>query len=366
MGAVCIYSPSNGADLDNEKKSQDIDKKNKEEYKRKATESKLLLLGTGEAGKSTVMKQMQIYTTGFTVDERLVYKPFIYKQIMKNIKALIKESNNTEYTAAQTFDKERAIRVHQLSDKISDPGFLNQFTSQIWEDVKELWRDKSIQETFDFNHRYTLDDSTQYFLDKIDTLAAKDYQPTDQDILKSRVKTSAIIEKEMDFKGNCYRLVDVGGQRSERRKWAHCFVDITALVFFVAISEYDQTLRESNEIKRLDESFRVFKEIINNKYFSNKPVILIFNKMDIFKEKFKKRHLSKYFEDFQSDGTEKDAVEFLKKKFIALDLSKPAKRQIYFRDAVAIDSEVFRPVFEAMLEYVLHESLQSAGFIKFK
>ena len=40
------------------------------------------------------------------------------------------------------------------------------------------------------------------------------------------------------------RLFDVGGQRSERKKWIHCFEDVTAIIFCVAMSEYDQVLHE--------------------------------------------------------------------------------------------------------------------------
>ena len=40
------------------------------------------------------------------------------------------------------------------------------------------------------------------------------------------------------------RCIDVGGQRSERKKWIHCFEDVTAILFFVALSAYDLGLRE--------------------------------------------------------------------------------------------------------------------------
>ena len=46
-----------------------------------------------------------------------------------------------------------------------------------------------------------------------------------------------------------FRMVDVGGQRSERRKWIHCFENVTSIIFLVALSEYDQVLAEcDNEV----------------------------------------------------------------------------------------------------------------------
>lgn len=43
-------------------------------------------------------------------------------------------------------------------------------------------------------------------------------------------------------------MFDVGGQRSERKKWIHCFESVTAIIFLVAISEYDQTLIEDESV----------------------------------------------------------------------------------------------------------------------
>lgn len=44
------------------------------------------------------------------------------------------------------------------------------------------------------------------------------------------------------------RMFDVGGQRSERKKWIHCFEGVTAIIFIVAMSEYDLTLAEDQEM----------------------------------------------------------------------------------------------------------------------
>lgn len=41
-------------------------------------------------------------------------------------------------------------------------------------------------------------------------------------------------------------MFDVGGQRSERKKWIHCFENVTSIIFCVALSEYDQVLLEES------------------------------------------------------------------------------------------------------------------------
>jgi hypothetical protein len=54
-------------------------------------------------------------------------------------------------------------------------------------------------------------------------------------------------------------MVDVGGQRSERRKWIHCFENVTSIMFLAALSEYDQVLVESdNEVKRKNFVFEFY------------------------------------------------------------------------------------------------------------
>jgi guanine nucleotide-binding protein G(i) subunit alpha len=46
-------------------------------------------------------------------------------------------------------------------------------------------------------------------------------------------------------------MFDVGGQRSERKKWIHCFENVTSIIFCVALSEYDQVLLEESSQVRI-------------------------------------------------------------------------------------------------------------------
>ena len=86
------------------------------------------------------------------------------------------------------------------------------------------------------------------YFNAIDRMADPNYLPTDQDILRSRVKTTGITETMFRVGELTYRLFDVGGQRSERKKWIHCFENVTALVFLVSLSEYDQMLYEDESV----------------------------------------------------------------------------------------------------------------------
>lgn len=47
------------------------------------------------------------------------------------------------------------------------------------------------------------------------------------------------------------RLYDVGGQRTERRKWLKCFEGIQAVWFVTALSSYDMTLMEVPPVVRM-------------------------------------------------------------------------------------------------------------------
>lgn len=54
-------------------------------------------------------------------------------------------------------------------------------------------------------------------------------------------------------------MFDVGGQRSERKKWIHCFENVTSIIFCVALSEYDQALLEASDQARLLQRLQVSK-----------------------------------------------------------------------------------------------------------
>ena len=113
----------------------------------------------------------------------------------------------------------------------------------------------------------------------------------------------------------CCRLVDVGGQRSERKKWIHCFEDVTAILFCAALSAYDLVLAEDDQMvgyalhyvklscllskNRMAESLWLFESICNNRWFQHTDIILFLNKKDLFKEKIKTSPLTICFPEYK-------------------------------------------------------------------
>ena len=86
--------------------------------------------------------------------------------------------------------------------------------------------------------RYQLNDSADYYFNKIDALIAPGYVPSEEDVLRSRVRTTGIVQSDFKIKSINFSMFDVGGQRNERRKWIHAFDSVNCVIFVAALSEY--------------------------------------------------------------------------------------------------------------------------------
>ncbi|XP_077787881.1 guanine nucleotide-binding protein G(o) subunit alpha isoform X3 [Podarcis muralis] len=289
----CTLSAEERAALE---RSKAIEKNLKEDGISAAKDVKLLLLGAGESGKSTIVKQMKIiHEDGFSGEDVKQYKPVVYSNTIQSLAAIVRamDTLGVEYG-----DKERRADAKMVCDVVSRMEDTEPFSPELLSAMMRLWADSGLQECFNRSREYQLNDSAQYYLDSLDRIGGADYQPTEQDILRTRVKTTGIVETHFTFKNLHFRLFDVGGQRSERKKWIHCFEDVTAIIFCVALSGYDQVLHEDETTNRMHESLKLFDSICNNKWFTDTSIILFLNKKDIFEEKIKKSALTICFPDY--------------------------------------------------------------------
>ena len=269
---------------------------------------RLLLLGAGESGKSTIVKQMRIlHVNGFSEEEK--------RQKIDDIKKNIRDAILTITGAMSTLgppvsleNPENQWRVDYIQDVASQPDF--DYPAEFYEHTEVLWKDKGVQQTFDRSNEYQLIDCAKYFLDRVHIIKRKDYSPSEQDILRCRVLTSGIFETKFQVEKVNFHMFDVGGQRDERRKWIQCFNDVTAIIFVTACSSYNMVLREDPSQNRLRESLDLFKSIWNNRWLRTISVILFLNKQDLLAEKVKaaKSRIEDYFQEFAHYQTPMDAV----------------------------------------------------------
>nr|QKY89058.1 Gs alpha [Acanthopleura granulata] len=320
---------------------------------------RLLLLGAGESGKSTIVKQMRIlHVNGFGPDEK--------RQKIEDIKKNIRDAILTITGAMSTLNPpiqlenpDHQFRVDYIQDVASQPDF--DYPPEFYEHTEILWRDQGVQSCHERSNEYQLIDCAQYFLDRVHLVKQPEYTPTEQDILRCRVLTSGIFETKFTVDKVNFHMFDVGGQRDERRKWIQCFNDVTAIIFVTACSSYNLVLREDPSQNRLRESLELFKSIWNNRWLRTISVILFLNKQDLLAEKIKagKSKIEEYFPDFSRYQTPADAmvepgddVEVVRAKYFIRDeflristASADDRHYCYPHFTCAVDTENIRRVF---------------------
>jgi len=356
---LCGSSNKANEDPAGKAKSQAIDKDMTKIHSAEMQVNKLLLLGAGESGKSTLFKQMiNIYGKGFSEDERKEFIPIIFTNVIGSMKTLCEQSDELK----AKFSTSVHPSLEPSKNYVLEMKELEQIEPRIAAHFQALWRDKGIQTTYEHRSLYQLIDSTAYFLDKIMEIAQPAYVPSEQDVLRSRVRTTGIVENEFVIDGNRFKMFDVGGQRNERKKWIHCFSEVTAVLFVAALSAYDLVLYEDEDTNRMEEALNLFGEICNSRWFKKTSMILMLNKRDLFAEKIQKTPLTVTFKEYKGNPHDyQQCVEYVKSLFEGkrADAAKP----IYTHVCCATDKDNMRHVFAAVKDIVIRKSLAEGGLL---
>jgi len=340
--------------------NNDIDAKLKKDSERNKKEVKLLLLGAGESGKSTLFKQMKIiHHNGYTKEECLVYKDIIRGNVLHSMKSLVAATHKLSITLESKENRSIAAKINQF-DQEALLNIQKIYTEDLGDDLAKLWQDKGIQEAYGQRSNFQLLDSTEYFFKKINEISAKDFVPNEQDVLRCRVKTTGIVETEFEFNGFKFKLYDVGGQRNERKKWIHCFDNVTAVIFVTSLSEYDLKCYEDDSTLRMKESLVLFDEICNSRYFQETCIMLFFNKTDLFRDKIKKVDLNVCFPEYRGGKDYDKATNFIDKEFKLKNQDADGK-QIYTHFTCATDTENITSVFAKVKNAILEQNNKSSS-----
>lgn len=317
-----------------------------------------MLLGSGESGKSTIVKQMKIiHQNGYSVDELALYRHTIYKNVVDCAKALVGAMRQFEIEIEQPANRELADYVMEYT---VDPDPQQALDQRIGEAIASIWKDPCIPKVFDHQNEFYLMDSAPYFFDEVARISAADYIPTEADVLRARTKTTGIYETRFQMGQLSIHMFDVGGQRSERKKWIHCFENVTSIIFCVALSEYDQVLLEESSQNRMMESLVLFDSVVNSRWFMRTSIILFLNKVDLFRAKLAKSPLGSYFPDYSGGNDVNRAAKYLLWRFNQVNR---AHLNLYPHLTQATDTSNIRLVFAAVKETILQNALKDSGIL---
>ncbi|KAI9140114.1 heterotrimeric G protein alpha subunit B [Paraphysoderma sedebokerense] len=340
--------------------SQKIDKWLKEEAKELAKYRKLLLLGTSESGKSTILKQMKLIHAGSLTSEterEELWKPVILSNLFESIHSIVKASGKFNVTALPE-NKDHITLIMSLSPELLKKPSI---TPELKDAVLSLWNDPNIKGILQRSNEFSCLDSAEYFLNATERIFDPSFRPTDQDILRARMATSAVTETRLLMDGVHYRVFDVAGKRGERHTWVPFFDDANAILFVVSVASYDQVMAEDVNVNRIHDALCVFEDISNNKLLEKKSIIIFLNKIDILKVKISKSPIEKYFPDFTGPPDFSTACKFFAKKFMAVNRVKD--RKLYVHYTWATDTNQIKVVLATVNKIIIQTNLAAVGIV---
>jgi len=339
----------------------------------------ILLLGSGDSGKSTFFKQLKTFVTPhFTLTDEEVSnsRQNIYANLVQCIRCISLECFKHDPPFANPDNVAKAKKIMELP---GDAEWLNQsdslFTEEVYKLLKDIWNDANFQANYVKKDRYHIFDGSPYFFsdenysrltpvpmreqvfdDGIQKLKKKvpNYVPTVPDTIRTRMKTVGLVQVNTMKDGVEFKIFDVGGQRSERKKWANIFKDVNCILYVVATSEFDQMCYEDDTTNRMKESLELFTSTINIDTFVNTPIILFFNKIDIFQRKITSgmSDLSQTFPEYTGGKDVDAALNFISNLYVS-NIKKGDKGRVKILKASAMDVESVKTTFAEVQQFAI-------------
>ncbi|XP_029914940.1 guanine nucleotide-binding protein G(o) subunit alpha-like isoform X2 [Myripristis murdjan] len=353
-----ITEENKRAEIQSSKIEQDL----REHAKIEMNVVKILLLGAAESGKSTLIKQMKIiHSNGFSRQELISFKPAVLDNVLTSMKFVLRGMGMLRINLANKKNKAHARSILSCGHCLGEDQELLPFVAHAF---CALWADQGVRAAAARGYEFELNDSALYFFENMNRIIAPNYIPTETDVLRVRVRTCGVIETQFQVNEMVFRMYDVGGQRSQKRKWLSCFDCVQAVLFVVALSGYDRSLMEDFSTNRLQESLELFTSICTNTVFKNSALILFMNKTDLFREKilYSGRHLRFYLPSYKgADGEVDTAARHIAAMFVACN-SRP-DRPVYQHFTTATDTSDVRLVFQVVMDQIIGDNLAAVPLL---
>lgn len=387
-------------------KSSNIDRDLDRARQQEQGKVKLLLLGAGESGKSTIFKQMRIlHGAPRDEDDLRMYGVVIRSNIVVAIRKLCSHLRNLgleeelakepamepmdggpKMTPKEGYDECMAYLVDNTATQPASNGEetskgedwvghspragpaanlgAKEFLQHVHA-IRALWQSKTMKDVWSKRAAVNVIDGHKEYLQDLARIAAPSYRPTTQDILLARIRTTHVVMERYRIDGIDFEMYDVGGQRSERRKWMDCFDNVDAVIFVAALSEYDQTLAESKRQNRMVEALDLFRSVCNNASFADTSIMLFLNKKDIFAEKINDSDIAAQKPFYDYSGPPKDfdnGVLYFIQKFKDC-LIDDEFNDSFIHVTCATDTNNMEFVLDSTRTIIMTDNLRRSGFL---
>ncbi|KAJ6522081.1 G protein alpha-subunit [Mycena vulgaris] len=336
--------------------NDEIDKRIYLDFLRARNEIDVLLLGAGGAERSVLRQLKLLHSPELTDRERVAYKEVIFSNITQYMCAVLEAMPALEISLPPMNDARTAtiLSYPELYEADALPH-------DVADAIRGLWHDPRVKEAVRHSNELQLSENAVYYFNAVDRIAAVGYVPSDQDILRCRVKAEGVAKTSFQVGELAYHIFDPSGQRSERRKWLHCFENVTAILFCADLTEYDHMLYEDESVNRLQEALTLFDSICNSQWFVKTSIILFLN-IDGLMDKLQRSPLADYFPDYTGGDNYDAACDYLLHRFVSLNQSAETK-QIYAHYTSTADSQQVKFLLSAIQDILLQLHLREVGLL---
>ncbi|TDL18823.1 G-alpha-domain-containing protein [Rickenella mellea] len=378
---------------------------------------KVLLLGQSESGKSTTLKNFQLQCAPKKwAEERASWRAVIQLNLARSVNIILDAlpPDSTHKTSLAPLlkvqkDLERRIGANSREDhlhghdddsddekrpaqepfvrsyegwKAAMSKFFPRASSDTEEDgvtktlvdcrehMQALCEDVQVRRMIR-DKAFRLEDSAEFFLSNIERVASPNYVPSDDDVIRSRLRTVGVQEHRIVFETSRYfdkelLVYDVGGARSCRAVWPAYFDDVNAIIFLAPVNCFDERLAEDRRVNRLEDSFNLWQTVCKNKLLAKTMLILFLNKCDLLDKKLKsgvkiKDSMPSY------GGRPNDARKFtryLRRKFVELSMQdSPEPRKIFLHLTTLTDTESTAITLSEVQDGILKNQLLHANML---
>eukprot|EP01126_Amoeba_proteus_P017036 TRINITY_DN1804_c1_g1_i4.p1 TRINITY_DN1804_c1_g1~~TRINITY_DN1804_c1_g1_i4.p1 ORF type:complete len:353 (-),score=77.17 TRINITY_DN1804_c1_g1_i4:71-1129(-) len=328
----------------------------------KVNATKVLLLGTGNSGKSTFCKQLSLLYGGNN-------QYLEYQRVPKTFLQLIEDSILFSIQAISRYITEQDQVGWPPSDLVSITDRGQSLSKQnFFDDVTLFFQDDMVKRVLAEKGDYLFLPGGTYgmthIINNLPKYYAPNFVPSDEDLVTVRIKTTGINETYFEANRTHFVICDVGGQRSERRKWIKCFSDVDAVVFFVAINEYDMQVEEARNVDALMDSLDQWKSITSLDILHETCFILFLNKIDLFKEKIKHVPLTSIFGDYSSFSETLESREEVEKGIAYFEKAyrKTFKgKHLHVHPTCILDQNLCQKIFSSIQDVIVMSALDYSG-----